>query len=74
MAAPKENHGPESLPLVSFWESLRFKSAGTRFSAQDMRDCFLKIIEGIWEDSVFPVLQQAHKDGFRSDTSRSTLA
>src|SRR5882672_7879447 len=33
MAAPKENHGLESLPLVSFWESLRFKSAGTRFSS-----------------------------------------
>jgi hypothetical protein len=33
-----------------------------------MRECFLKIIEGIWEHSVLPALQQAHKDGFRPDT------
>ena len=45
-----------------------------RASAKDMRECFLKIIEGIWEHSVLPALQQAHKEGFRPDTSRSTLA
>jgi hypothetical protein len=43
-----------------------------RASAKEMRECFLKIIEGIWED-VLPVLQQAHKEGVRPDTSGSTL-
>ncbi|MGJ4939304.1 hypothetical protein ACQR1W_01920 [Bradyrhizobium sp. HKCCYLS1011] len=32
--------------------------------ATDMRNCFLKIIEGIWE-SVLPAIQQGHRDGVR---------
>lgn len=43
-----------------------------RAIAKDMRECFLKIIEGIWED-VLPVLQQAYKEGVRPDMPGSTL-
>jgi hypothetical protein len=43
-----------------------------RVIAKDMRECFLKIVEGIWED-VLPVLQQAHKEGVRPHMSGSAI-
>ncbi len=35
-----------------------------RPAAKDMRDCFMKIIEGIWEE-VLPIIETLHKDGIR---------